>query len=163
MPPADHPRGTAPEEPGPGLDVVHQLRAVTVELDLLAADFARRNGLHPTDLRALIQLLDAARSGTAVTPGRLGAALGLNSAGTTSLIDRLERLGHVRRLRDPHDGRRVLLEVDERATALGRSFFGPLIDHVVGEVETMPPAELAAVRRFLAHVRTGIEEHREQG
>lgn len=49
--------------------------------------------MHPTDVRALICLLDAGRSGTEVTAGRLGAELGLNSAGTTSLIGRLERLG----------------------------------------------------------------------
>ncbi|MGP3976383.1 MarR family winged helix-turn-helix transcriptional regulator [Streptomyces sp. 8N114] len=159
---ADHGRTASPDETGPGMEVVHQLRAVTVELDLLAADFAHRNGLHPTDLRALIQLLDAARSGTPLTPGRLGARLGLNSAGTTSLVDRLERLGHVRRTRDPHDGRRVLLEVDERATALGWSFFGPLIGHVAGEVEGMTAAELEAVRRFLSRVRSGIKQHRDR-
>lgn len=137
----------------PGLQVVHQLRALTVELDLLAADFAQRNGLHPTDLRALIWLLDAARSGTPATPGRLGRELGLNSAGTTALVDRLERLGHVRRSRDVHDRRQVLLEVDEQAVALGWSFFGPLIGDVGEVVGSLSETELVAVQRFLAAVR----------
>ena len=73
-----------------GLRVVHQLRAITVELDLVGAEFAQRNSLHPTDLRALICLLDAARAHTLATPGWLGRQLGLNSAGTTALVDRLE-------------------------------------------------------------------------
>lgn len=51
------------------MQLVHLLRGLTVELDLFGAGFAGRNGLHPTDLRALIHLLDAARAGTVVTPG----------------------------------------------------------------------------------------------
>lgn len=90
----------------------------------------------------------------------LGRALGLNAAGTTALIDRLERLGHVRRARDPGDRRRVLLEVTERAVALGWSFFGPLIGEVVGALNDLSGAELAAVRRFLGTVRTAVAARR---
>src|SRR5688572_16544770 len=106
---------------------VHLLRAITVELDQVGGRFAADNGLHPTDLRALICLLDAARVQVPATPGWLAGQLGLNSAGTTALVDRLEKAGHVRRVRDTSDRRRVLLEVDERAVALGWAFFGPLI------------------------------------
>ncbi|MDH6128292.1 MarR family transcriptional regulator [Kitasatospora sp. GP82] len=149
------------DEAEPGLQVVHQLRAVTVELDLLGAEFAQRNGLHPTDLRALICLLDAARSNTPATPGRLGGQLGLNSAGTTALVDRLERLGHVRRVRDSRDRRRVLLEVDERAVALGWSFFGPLITEMVAELRTFSDTELATVQRFLLTVQQILAAQRD--
>ncbi|MGY1501109.1 MarR family transcriptional regulator [Streptomyces sp. QTS52] len=139
-------------EEEPGLRVVHQLRGITVELDLLGAEFARRNSLHPTDLRALICLLDAARTHTPATPGRLGQQLGMNSAGTTALVDRLERLGHVRRVRDSRDRRRVLLEVDERAVTLGQSFFGPLITEVVAATRNFSDTELATIQRFLLNV-----------
>ncbi|MFD9127497.1 MarR family transcriptional regulator [Kitasatospora sp. NPDC059571] len=139
------------EEPdGAGMALVHLLRAVTVEFDLLGAEFAARHGLHPTDLRALIHLLDAARAGESTTPGRLGEALRLNSAGTTALVDRLERLGLVRRTRDDRDRRRVLLSVEDRAVELGRSFFGPLIGGLVTAAGEFDGAELAAVRRYLA-------------
>jgi hypothetical protein len=57
------------DDDDPRLATVHQLRAVTVELNVVAARFARLHGLHPTDLRALIQLLDASRSGVPATPG----------------------------------------------------------------------------------------------
>ena len=76
----------------PELQLVHLLRAVAVELDLFAGEFAGLHGLHPTDVRALIHLLDAAREETPATPGWLGAQLGVNSASTTALVDRLERL-----------------------------------------------------------------------
>lgn len=69
---------------------LHYVRAVTVEFDLLGAEFAARHGPHPTDVRALIHLLDAQRRKTRATPGRLGEQLRLDSAGTTALIDHLE-------------------------------------------------------------------------
>lgn len=134
------------------MQLVHLLRAVTVEFDRLGAEFAARNGLHPTDLRALIQLLDAARAGIKATPGWLGAQLGLNSAGTTALLDRLERLGLVRRSRDTADRRRVLVEVSKEAVQLGWAFFGPAIGEVVGVAEAFEEGDLATVQRFLSAV-----------
>lgn len=116
------------------------------------AEFAARHGLHPTDVRALIHLLDAARAGTRATPGWLGEQLRLNSSGTTALVDRLERLGWVRRSRDTADRRRVLLEVEEEAARLGWAFFGPVIGEVVAAAEGFEAGELETVRRFLASV-----------
>ncbi|GGW86123.1 transcriptional regulator [Streptomyces noursei] len=136
-----------------GMDLVHLLREVTLQLDLAGGEFAARNGLHRTDLRALIALLDAARAGEELTAGRLGARLGLNSAGTTALVDRLERLGHLRRVRDTRDRRRVLLVVDPRAVTLGQSFFGPLIARTLALLDSFEPGERAAIRRFLTGVR----------
>lgn len=144
----------------PGLEMVHLLRAITVQLDLFGAEFAGKHGLHPTDLRALIQLLDTARAGTTTTPGRLGAELGLNSASTTALVDRLERAGHIRRVRDTHDRRRVLLAVDDQAVALGWSFFGPLITEMVTAMRAFDDDELATVRRFLVSMNDVVAASR---
>ncbi len=69
-------------EPG-NMELVHLLRAVTVEFGLRQAEFAARNGMHPTDVRALICLLDAARAAEPATAGLLGARLGLNSVSYT--------------------------------------------------------------------------------
>ncbi|MGW5329441.1 MarR family winged helix-turn-helix transcriptional regulator [Streptomyces sp. NPDC004014] len=138
----------------PRIRLVHRLRAATVEFDLLAAGFAARHGLHPTDLRALITLLDAARAEQPMTPGRLGEQLRLNSAGTTTLIDRLERLSLVRRERDTTDRRRVLLTVEPRAVDLGWSFFGPAIGTLLTAMDAFTPAELGTVERFLGAMAT---------
>ena len=145
----------------PVMGLVHLLRAVTVEFDLLGAEFAARRGLHPTDVRALIHLLDAARSDVQATPGWLGEQLRLNSAGTTALVDRLERLGLVRRSRDTADRRRVLLEVEDKARQLGWAFFGPLIDEVVAAAEGLDEGELETVRRFLTSVLTAVARARD--
>lgn len=142
----------------PHLETVHLLRAATVELGLHSARFAQRNGMHPTDVRALIVLMDARRAAEEVTAGRLGAALGLNSAGTTALVDRLERAGHVRRVRGATDRRKVVVEVDERAVELGQAFFGPLIGHVVDLLDGYDERERAAIHGFLEGVRRVASE-----
>lgn len=141
--------GRGMNESDPGLQLFHRLRRLTVELELSRTEFARLHGLHATDLRALIALLDAGRAGRRATPGWLGEQLGLNSAGTTTLIDRLERLGHVRRVRDTRDRRKVFLEVTPDAVELGWSFFGPQIGAMVAGMRSFTDAELTAVGRFL--------------
>ena len=148
----------------PGLQLVHLLRAITVELDLFGAEFARRHQLHPTDVRALIALVDAERAGRDATPGWLAEQLGLDSSSVTALVDRMQRLGHVRRRRDPSDRRRVLLELEDQATALGWSFFGPFIKEAVSATRSFDATELATVERFLhAMADVVITSRRTQG
>ncbi|MFF8605042.1 MarR family transcriptional regulator [Streptomyces sp. NPDC015346] len=138
------------------MQIFHLLRGVTVAYSLRQGEFAARNGMHATDVRALICLLDAERAGADATAGRLGAWLGLNSAGTTAVIDRLERLGLLARVRDERDRRRVLLRVEDRAKELGRASFGPLIDSTVALLRDFDEGERDAVRRFLLGVRDAL-------
>ena len=135
-----------------GLQLVHRLRAISVELELSRAAFARGHGLHDTDVRALIHLLDADRAGLPATAGWLGAQLGLTSPSTTALIDRLERAGHVVRARSPADRRKVELRVSDQAVALGWDFFGPLLTGMVRAMRPFSPAELDTVDQFLRAV-----------
>ena len=143
----------------PELETVHLLRAVAVELGLHSARFADGHGMHPTDVRALIALMDARRAGEELSAGRLGAALGLNSAGTTALVDRLERAGHVRRVRSAEDRRRVVVEVEDGAVELGWAFFGPLIERSVELLRGYDEHQRAAIRGFLEGVREAAAGH----
>jgi DNA-binding MarR family transcriptional regulator len=135
-----------------GLQLVHRLRAISVELDLARAAFARAHGLHDTDVRALIHLLDAERAAQPATAGWLGARLGLTSPSTTALIDRLERAGHVRRRRDPQDRRKVEIAVTAAAIDLGWAFFGPLLAGMVGAMRSFSAADLDTAEEFLREV-----------
>jgi DNA-binding MarR family transcriptional regulator len=137
--------------------LVHQLRALTVELNLAAAEFARCNDLHGTDVRALVCLLDAARDGTEATPGWLGKQLSLNSASTTALLDRLERAGHVQRDRDSGDRRRVLVSVTPQAVALGQTFFAPMFAGAADVMRRFSRAELSSIGCFLDEARAAME------
>src|SRR4051794_7346689 len=135
------------------------LRRLTVELDAVGQRFAGLHGLGRTDVRALVAIMDAARAGRPMTAGALGQAVELSSASVTALVDRLERVGHVRRIRDDGDRRRVVLEMSPEAMAAGREFFGGLQRDLVAAMDAYSDAELAVVRRFLEDVTGVITEH----
>src|SRR5918994_2752832 len=95
------------------------LRRLNVELDAVGRRFAERQGLNRTDVRALVAIMDAARRGEALTAGRLGEAVDLRSASVTALVDRLERVGHVRRGRDARGRGRIGLGMSGAAVGAG--------------------------------------------
>lgn len=148
---------TGSEPAGDPLATVHRLRALVVELHLLGAEFARAHGLHATDVRALICLLDAARGGRDASPTWLREQLHLNSASVTALIDRMEKSGHVRRQRDNRDRRRVLIQVTPEAVQLGWSFFGPVIANVTTAIDTYSAEQLKTVDKFLADMQQAMD------
>ena len=135
------------------------LRRLTVELDAVGQRFAGLHGLNRTDVRALVAIMDAARAGRPMTAGALGAAVELSSASVTALVDRLERVGHVERVRDEHDRRRVVLEMTPSAMAAGGEFFGGLQRDLVAAMSSYSDEELAVVRRFLGDMTDVIVRH----
>jgi DNA-binding MarR family transcriptional regulator len=145
----------------PRIGLVHLLRSIAVDLDLQAAAFAAEHGLHPTDVRAVIALLDAERASEEMSPGRLGTRLRLNSPATTAVIDRLEARGFLIRERDPHDRRRVLLVVSEQAKDLGWSFFGPLIGRILSAMDGFDETDLDAYERVLSAVAQALPTARD--
>jgi DNA-binding MarR family transcriptional regulator len=69
-----------------------------------------------SDVEALEMLLD---SGSA-TAGRLAELMGLTTGAVTRVIDRLEQGGYVRRIPDPADRRRVIVELVPRRSPRSR-------------------------------------------
>ena len=139
------------------------LRRLTVELDAVGQRFASMHGLGRTDVRALVAIMDAARGGASLSAGGLGSAVELSSASVTALIDRLERAGHVHRVRDDEDRRRVVLEMSDSAMAAGGAFFGGLQRDLVAAMEGYSDEELAVVRRFLAEMTDVVQRHERPG
>lgn len=87
--------------------------------------FAALHGLHHTDGEALARVLVAQERGTPMTAAVLATELGLTSGGITFVVDRLERAGHLNRVRDDTDRRKVLLHYSPGGRALADEFFGP--------------------------------------
>src|SRR5262245_5647173 len=84
----------------------HQIAQDT--FDDVAAAFM---GINRTDLRCM----DIVDRGGRVTAGALARESGLSSGAVTTVIDRLEAAGYVRRVRDEADRRRVLVELTDAA------------------------------------------------
>ncbi|HXE57826.1 MAG TPA: MarR family transcriptional regulator [Gemmatimonadales bacterium] len=86
---------------------------------LFHATLAGVLGLHPTDYKVLGLLQ---RAGP-LSAGEIARRSGLAPASVTDLVDRLERKGFVRRVADPADRRRVMVEVEaDRLTAVDPLF-----------------------------------------
>src|SRR6516225_4979692 len=77
-------------------------------IQLLGAASADRIGINVTDLNCLNILA----LGGHLTAGELARRTGLTTASITGVLDRLEESGFVRRERDPHDRRRVIVRLE---------------------------------------------------
>lgn len=116
----------------------------------LAGGLAELTGLAPNDTTAL-RALDTI-GGDEIPVGLLGAELGLSSAATTGLIDRLTRTGLARRRADPADRRRVLVSLTPQALTFGAEHLRPILERTTDAARGVPAGQHAAVRDFLATV-----------
>lgn len=129
--------------------VLALLRAYAIESNRLAHRYAAAAAVHATDLQAL-ELLS--RDELPMTIGALGTALGLSSASMTGLVDRLEAAGHVERIRDDADRRRVHVRVTKGALDVATAHFGPWVEGLHQAMDELGDEELAVVSRFLTAV-----------
>jgi len=100
------------------IDEVRRSQGATDRFDQAVADAL---GLNRTDMRCL-DVID--REGP-VPAGRLAEVTGLTTGAITTALDRLERAGYARRVRDGDDRRRVLVELTPQTRAKAHSFYGP--------------------------------------
>src|SRR5690349_3371919 len=152
----NHPSGATEAR----VELIRLLQRHAVEATRLGRAFAERHGLHPTDWAALLAVMQGDRAGTPLTPGELGERLDMSSGATTAVLDRLERAGHVRRVRDERDRRRLTLHRAECAHALLAEFFDPLDAAMDALMAGYTGLELATVRRFLAEAVGQVTDHR---
>ncbi|MDH2416200.1 helix-turn-helix domain-containing protein [Nocardioides sp. CER19] len=129
--------------------VVHLLRAFAFAYADRTSAIAADIGLHPTDLRALVELLDAERQGRQLTAGGLAQALGMTTPATAALLKRLERRGLLARRRSQLDGRRVELVASPAALELGWHHFGELVDLLAEIAGHFEPRTTLAMEEFL--------------
>ncbi|MEV6283514.1 MarR family winged helix-turn-helix transcriptional regulator [Kribbella sp. NPDC051770] len=154
---------TARKPPEGGRDeLVRLVQTFVAEGQRIGHAFAHRHGVHGTDIEALIRVLVAGDGGRPLTAGELAAELGLTTGAVTTLLDRLERAGHVRRERDERDRRRVNLHYGDAGLELAQQFFGPLGDLHRSVTSDFTPEELAVVRRYLSATIDAFRTYRTQ-
>lgn len=111
--------------------------------DALAAE---RLGISLTDLRCL----DLVQGNDGMTAGELATASGLTTGAVTAVIDRLERAGLARRVRDDSDRRKVNVEVTNRHYEESGKIWGPLMEDWQASLGTrFTAADLAVIIEFL--------------
>ncbi len=140
--------------------VIDHLRRYGAEASRVVDVFAKTHSMHPTDLQALVLILNGERQGQAVTPGTLRQALNLTSGAVTGAVDRLVRAGHVRREPDAHDRRQVRLHQAAGGRRLGGEFFGPLGGRLNATMALYDEEQLELIEGFLRSVAEALAEHR---
>jgi DNA-binding MarR family transcriptional regulator len=119
------------------------------------AALARRLGLTDSEVLAVQHL---ARAGE-LTPGQLGALLQLSSGGTTGLIHRLERAGHVSRHAHPRDRRSAVVRLTPAIAAWATAAWAPFVADVDALASSLSEREQQVVRRFVEGAAEAAERH----
>jgi DNA-binding MarR family transcriptional regulator len=115
-------------------------------------------GINRTDGRCL-DILDQHGQ---MTAGALARESGLSSGAITTLLDRLERAGYVRRVRDTADRRRVLVELTDEARRRAGAVWGPIAAEAGRDLAAYDEEQLRFIRDFLRGGREFLERHRER-
>jgi DNA-binding MarR family transcriptional regulator len=129
------------------IDEIRRSQNATDRFDQAVADAA---GLNRTDMRCL----DVLQRAGPLSAGRLAQETGLTSGAMTAVLDRLERRGLARRVRDAGDRRRVLVELSPASLTNVDSYYREHEELSERLYRNYTSAELELLLRF---VREGRE------
>jgi DNA-binding MarR family transcriptional regulator len=131
-------------------DLIHEVRRSQEATQRFDEAVAEAAGVNLTDMRCLEVLgLEGP-----VTAGRLAEATGLTSGAMTTALDRLERHGYARRVRDTTDRRRVLVEITPLAMEGAGRLYG---EHMAHSEQLFARYTKPQLELLLGFVRDGRE------
>ena len=128
--------------------VLRALRRVNLQGSFFGQTVAIRFGLSESDIETLEALIDMG----ATTAGRLSELTGLTSGAVTRVIDRLEQAGFVRRVPDPADRRRVIVEAIPEKVAAVQATLNRVGSASADEIGRYTDAQLALITDFLTRM-----------
>jgi DNA-binding MarR family transcriptional regulator len=126
-------------------ELVQQIRLLARQQVRVYGAVADQLGLPITDLTCLGTLRDRRRA----TAGELAAELGRSTGAVTRVIDRLHRGGFVRRLPDPRDGRRVIVELIPEAENSVVGLFAGLAAQITESAADLTDRQLRLLVEFI--------------
>src|SRR5690348_14469331 len=125
-------------------------------MQLVGQAAADRIGINATDLNCLNILSFSGQ----LTAGELAKATGLTTASITGVVDRLEEAGYVRRERDPHDRRRVVVRLSlDKAVSDVASVFAPMLRDWREMARRYSDDELRLIVDFYGRVEQVFRKH----
>jgi DNA-binding MarR family transcriptional regulator len=129
----------------------HEVRATQRATDMVDDLVCELLGINRTDARC-VDILD--QHGR-MSAGDLAQASGLTTGAITAVIDRLERAGYARRVPDPADRRRVLVELTPSAHKASVELMVEPMAELTRPMATRYSNE--QLRLFIEFTRTGRE------
>ena len=123
------------------LDALQELVDVAA---LVPHEVARRAGLSTSELHSLRHLMD-----TPMGPVELARALGVTSAASSGVVDRLVARGHAERRPHPDDGRRTAVVITESGRVEVFALLAPMFAALSQLDSSLTDAERDLVERYL--------------
>ncbi len=108
--------------------------------------------------RTAMRCMDVLERAGQLTAGEIARQTGLTSGAVTALLDRLERAGWVRRLRDETDRRRIQVELTDKARQGAAEVYGPLAEGL-SEYDKYTDAELRFITHYIERGSELLLEH----
>jgi len=135
-------------------ELMREMRLISSFDSLFSQAVAERVGMHQTD----IETMDLLNTLGPMTAGELSDRTGLTSGATTRLIDRLERVGYIRRCADAADRRCVIIEpVMENLEQLG-ALYQPMADAMAELWSKLGDHELDVIIEFVRQNNAVVAE-----
>ena len=145
----DHPRARDV------LDAVRSYRATETRVRRRTQDSM---GMNENDLLAMRFLMQARQVGGSLGPKDLSRLLGISTASTTALIDRLEKGGYVRRRARPNDRRAWEIVPTDTSDSEVRDTVGGMHARMLAAASELSAEEAGVVIRFMDRLRQSLEE-----
>lgn len=139
---------TASYDPGVR-DLLTALRDFTRADQEMRRRLSAEMRMNLTDLQALRHVIESERDADWTTPRALAAYLGISTASTTKLLDRLTASGHLVRSAHPSDRRSVVVTSTPHARAEVRERLGAMHERMRVIAEAVPLEARDAVVAFL--------------
>lgn len=142
-------------------DVLTLLREYRAAETSSRRESRRETAMGETDLIAMRLLVEAEAAGRRLTPGSLSSSLGISTASTTALIDRLAAAGFVERRPHDTDRRSTVIVPTVRSEQEVREALTRMQADLARVADDMSQHELDVVARFLTNMITAVRGTRD--
>ncbi|WP_082481196.1 MULTISPECIES: MarR family winged helix-turn-helix transcriptional regulator [unclassified Rathayibacter] len=143
-------------EPG-AVEVLAAMRAFRTAETAMRRRTRGSMGMGENDLLAVQFLMRRQQTGQHVSPKDLAAYLGISSASTTVLIDRLVKSGHVVRQPHPSDRRAIRIVATPTSHREVRETLDEMHRRMLEAAERLDATEAGTIIRFLQTMRDIVE------
>jgi DNA-binding MarR family transcriptional regulator len=120
--------------------VLLAVRILYASIEQFDAKAALKIELDRTALRAVNAL-----ERSPLSPAELSNILALTSGSVTALLDRLEKDGHVERIKSKEDGRRIEVKLSKKTRTKAHSFYNKLGETISTEFASKTSQELEQI------------------